>query len=591
MMEKWSHQLDFEKLGKKYGTPLYVFSPKQLHDNFCAYLKLIKDPEKIAFPIKTNPSLSVLSYLAEWGVGADAASMNEVKIAELAGIPLKKIIYNSPIATVKEHVFILERGGSIVIDSVEQLVEIDREMLNKKFTGKVFVRINPPDKKLKGYENIADWQKYTSHGLTSSKFGIQQDGIEKLLESILLPISGIHMHVGTQMDNVDTFEHLIDYLHEMTDLINQSTHHDINSINLGGGLGVPWSAKENYPTIDELGQALNQKMRSKFSYFIEPGNSLVGNTMGILTQVKNSKVTWGKKWGIIDVGSEQIISAILVNWHRQILTSDKKPLPLMGKDSIGGPLCFSGDILLPNTSLDSVKTGDYLFIQHCGSYCYAMSMSFNGRLKPALIEVDKKGDTQLVEKKEIEAFSGQVYSHNWLSHRCQTSDYESVDIEKVNQLTSVYLRTDIQKEYYSVTEVKKLDNNYNVALSINSPVDFISMPLALRIIGDLSVSIGLHYAGKKTKDMPVWGDELLLNANKQVSSLKTVYLSLRFSRIMSHRDDKNHTLLCTYSINDDAFSGTIRLRFECPLDRPENEKLIFSNDTSLENDNDSLSLN
>jgi diaminopimelate decarboxylase len=50
---------------------------------------------------------------------------------------------------------------------------------------------------------------------------------------------------------------------------------------------------------------------------------------------------------------------------------------------------------LPKTNIEHFKTGDFLFIQHCGAYCYAKSSHFNGRQYGGMFRIDK--DNQVIQ--------------------------------------------------------------------------------------------------------------------------------------------------------------------------------------------------
>ena len=61
--------------------------------------------------------------------------------------------------------------------------------------GRLFVRVNPGG--LPGYRTRSDVQRYTDHGSATSQFGIPSEELVERLAGYPLPVSGLHVHVGT----------------------------------------------------------------------------------------------------------------------------------------------------------------------------------------------------------------------------------------------------------------------------------------------------------------------------------------------------------------------------------------------------------
>lgn len=394
-MEKWSRQIDFNALGRYYGTPLYVFNEQQLHDNIKAYLRLTG--VHLLYPVKANPSLAVLTQLAEYQCGADCASAAEVHLAQQAGIPLEHIVYNTPCPDYDLVLFLLQNKAMVVVDSLEFLFHLASGLGRKRMPGKLLLRLNPglplTDK------SDGDRQSVLAHGAASSKFGIASDDL-LLLKTMPLPIHGLHLHIGSRMASVSQFVTQMNNLHEMAHYLKEKHHQPIEYLDLGGGLGISYSQNAHYPTIDELVDALNPLRQPQYHYLVEPGNSLVGNTMGLLTELKILKTLRDRRWGIVDVGCDQLINPIALKTPHQILNSRHEALPFEGADALGGPLCFAGDVLLETTDLSGVAQGDFLFIQHTGAYCYALNNHFNGRYLGGIVSMGRDGEFDYVHRPE-----------------------------------------------------------------------------------------------------------------------------------------------------------------------------------------------
>src|SRR2546429_6075691 len=75
-----------EKLVRKFGTPLYIYSQKTLTDHFLKLDRAMTGVDHlICFAVKSNSNLSVLRTLARLGSGFDIVSGGELQRVIAAG--------------------------------------------------------------------------------------------------------------------------------------------------------------------------------------------------------------------------------------------------------------------------------------------------------------------------------------------------------------------------------------------------------------------------------------------------------------------------------------------------------------------------
>lgn len=560
-MESWSKNISFELLRGKFGSPLYVFNPQQLKENVVEFCQFVGKAENIYYPVKANSAYVLLKQLHKLGCSVDCASVQEVETVLYAGFDYDQIIYNSPAPDYKLIQTLLSKGAKVVADSVNILNILSQEIRPESISGELFVRINPEI--AMEYLESQPWQEMTQHASDSSKFGIPSELVIDILADYEIPISGLHIHVGTQMDNLDVFSSALTMLHRLRNEIKIRTKHDIKTINLGGGLGIDFTESGQYPTIADYRNMLVDRLDDEITYIVEPGQALVGNTCGLLTTVKETKQIRNKKWAIVDVGSNELIKVSLLNWPHCIVDKDHNELPFEGNDAIGGPLCFAGDVLLPNTCLDSVDRGDVLFIQHTGAYCSAVSNNFNGFLKPALVIVDQQGHGQIVEEQEEHFISPAILSNKPLEnplHRYSNHGEESIlSLELIQNLSSTYLSTGANEDYFNIVSVKYIGcNTLSFDIDVKSSLGVLSMPLATRIMAE-TVIISAFYLMKRTvKDRSVWGSRFLLNSNKIIKVNKVVNFQIYISPTITEGVANSNSHLAYVSVADGRFSGVFK---------------------------------
>ena len=80
--------------------------------------------------IKANPLISIQKFLNGLGIGAEAASIPELYIAQKAGFPAEKIVFDSPVKTSADLDYAIRAGVMINADSLDELERID-ELLGK----------------------------------------------------------------------------------------------------------------------------------------------------------------------------------------------------------------------------------------------------------------------------------------------------------------------------------------------------------------------------------------------------------------------------------------------------------------------------
>jgi diaminopimelate decarboxylase len=557
-MEKWSEQLDFNAIGEQYGTPLYLFSTGQLRSNFASYVRLVRQPRNIAYPVKANPSFEVLRQLHRLGGSVDCASASEVRLAQLSGFTPDRIFFNSPAATVDEVLRLLAEGMTVVVDSREMMEPLYEALADRPLPGSMLLRVSPTIPL--EYAHAEDWQAVTAHGSAGSKFGIPAEEVVDLLSRYPLPVRGLHIHIGTQMDNTDNFVRIIGYLHELKAEIEARTMTRLDTLNLGGGLGIDFTGGDEYPTLDRFREALAAHLLPDVRYMVEPGHSLIGNTMGILTRVTAKKRMRDKSWGIVDVGSDQLIKVTLLKWPHRILTADHQPLPFEGGDALGGPLCFSGDTLLHETSLNDVEAGDHLFIQHCGAYTFSISNHFNGRLYSGMVRVDDDGSLVRCNERQSLMETPMVTTHVWDNDADARAVPEEIPLEAARRLNSNYLQEQARDDRYDISAVRRLaENKYEVTLDARAAVDFVSMPYGIRLAGDATIISIMHRFAKKEKDISIWADHLQLNCPTVIAPNRELKVVVSFSETYSR--GPKHQVLARFSLADGAFTGMFRLKF------------------------------
>lgn len=366
------------------GTPFYCYSLPTLKRHIQAFEEpLAGVAHQTCFAMKANANLSILTFMAHQGLGADVVSGGELYMAMQAGIPAAKIVYSGVGKTVAEIDMALAAGIMMFnIESSEELEVINERagILAKK--APIAIRVNP--------DVDPRTHPYISTGMEKNKFGIDIEGsVEQYLKAkdmAHVEIVGIDCHIGSQLTEVSPF---IDAVERLKALIARLSEHGITFryLDLGGGLGITYSNEEPPNPGDYCKAILDAVGGLGLTLVFEPGRVIVGNTGVLVTRVQYRKTTPKKTFIIVDAGMNDLIRPALYEaWH------EVKPVALKDGDTekadVVGPICESSDFLAKDRDLPVCTRGDLLAVMSAGAYGFTMSSNYNARPRPAEVMVD-----------------------------------------------------------------------------------------------------------------------------------------------------------------------------------------------------------
>ncbi|MGD0297510.1 MAG: diaminopimelate decarboxylase [Bryobacteraceae bacterium] len=381
-------------IAKRHGTPCYVYAAGAIVDKFNAYEKAFGAvPHQICYALKANGNLAILKLLAEAGAGFDIVSGGELfRVLKAGGVP-EKVIFSGVGKTAAELDYALEQKiRSFNCESEPELALIDSLAARRGVKARIALRVNP--------DVDASTHPYISTGLRKHKFGIDISEAEavygraKTFENLIL--EGVSCHIGSQILNIHPMLEVFDKMVALTERL-RAQGVPIRSLDLGGGLGVPYHKDETAPPIADYIHAMCQRAAGhNLEIVIEPGRSIVAEAGLLLTRVLYRKTNGEKEFVIVDAAMNDLIRPALYNSHHQIV-----PLRETGAEAIVadvvGPVCETGDFLARHREMPNVFPGDLLAICTVGAYGFVAASNYNARPRPPEILVE--GDRYRVIRK------------------------------------------------------------------------------------------------------------------------------------------------------------------------------------------------
>ena len=381
------------ELAKEYGSPLFIYSSKEIENNFLNYKKEIREKDLVCYAVKANSNIHILKLLSDLGSGFDVVSGNELQRCLLAGADRKKIVFSGVAKSHEEIKLAIESDIlSINIESVgefERIAAIAKE-LNK--TVNCALRINP-DIKIGSH-------KYIETGSKTSKFGLDKESVSKISElsksNEYINIKAVACHIGSQISDENLILKSLIYIKEIADQL-KGEGHELNFLDIGGGLGIQYKDEEKGDPKILISEVKTLLKETDYQVIVEPGRSIVGTSGILLTKVEYIKEAGEKKFAIIDAGMNDLIRPSLYEaWHK-VSEVEERDLESETYD-LAGPVCETGDILARDRSL-KLQPDDYLVFMDVGAYGSVMSSNYNSRLKPAELLITKDV-VKVIKRKE-----------------------------------------------------------------------------------------------------------------------------------------------------------------------------------------------
>lgn len=399
-------------LVEKYKTPLYVFDEELIRNNCREYVKAFKVNEngnKVAYAGKAFLTKYMCKIVKEEGLCLDVVSGGELYTAYKAGMPMENILFHGNNKTVDEVKLGIELGvGRFVVDNFYELDLIEKFCLENNKTQKIYFRVTP------GID--AHTHDYIKTGQIDSKFGFAlvngdfYKAVEKVKQYKNIELVGIHAHIGSQIFEIEPYLDEVEIMLGLVKEVNEKND-DINltEVDLGGGVGVYYTKEDKPKSISEFCEAIInktdevcKKLNIKVpTLLIEPGRSLVANagstiyTVGAIKEIKDVRTYVSVDGGMTD----NIRPSLYQAGYECAIVNKINQTGHNHKVTIAGKCCESGDILISDTEVGDIESGDILITTTTGAYGYAMASNYNKIPKNPVVFV-KDGEDILSCKRQ-----------------------------------------------------------------------------------------------------------------------------------------------------------------------------------------------
>jgi diaminopimelate decarboxylase len=316
-------------------------------------------------------------------------SGGEYARARAAGVPGERIVFSGVGKTRTEMRAALEGGiRQFNLESEPEMEALNEVALSLGTVAPVTVRVNP-DVDARTHEKIATGRK-------GDKFGIPIARASEVYARIAalpgLKAIGIDVHIGSQLTQLEPFEQAYLKVADLTARL-RAEGHEITRLDLGGGLGIPYTRSNEAPPLPvEYGQLVERTLgHLGCEIEIEPGRLISGNAGLMVSQVIYVKEGEGTRFLILDGAMNDLVRPAMYGaWHDIIPVAEAAPGVEQQLYDIVGPVCESGDTFAKGRALPPMASGDLVAFRSAGAYGAVMSSEYNTR--PLIPEVLVQGD-------------------------------------------------------------------------------------------------------------------------------------------------------------------------------------------------------
>lgn len=377
---------------RQFGTPLYIYDAERIITQVESLKKAFEGTDlKIKYASKALTNISIIKLLRKNGVGVDAVSVNEARLAMMAGVRPEDINFTPSCVDFSEIKEGVELKLSVNLDSLPALEKFGKEYGASYPCG---IRLNP--------HIMAGGNIKISTGHVNSKFGIsiqQLPQIKEIIRKYNITLQGLHIHTGSEIVETDVFMQMADIFFGIA-----KDFPALKFIDFGGGFKVAYKKGDKTTDMLSIGSRLAEKFKAfeketgkHLQLWIEPGKFLVSEAGYLVAKTTVVKETPALTFAGVDTGLNHLIRPMMYNAYHEIVNISN-PTGSLRTYTVVGNICET-DTLGSDRQLNEVREGDLLVLKNAGAYGYSMASNYNSRLRPAEVLVIN-GEAKLIRDRD-----------------------------------------------------------------------------------------------------------------------------------------------------------------------------------------------
>lgn len=369
-------------LAERRGTPCFAYRLDIARDRYDALRAVLPERAILAYAVKANPGSKLIAAFARKGSSFDCASIGELELLREACVPGSRAFFAGPGKSENELRLALAMGVRIQADGIEDLERIDAILAaeGKNEAISVSVRVHPSS-------GFAEASRIIG-GAGPSAFGVDEEDVPAFLKEAArfsrIRITGLQVFAASNELKYDRLLANHAAAFAIAEGLQRETGSLLELIDLGGGLGIPYSKAEAELDIAAFGAGLGSLLEAnpwfRGRVIVEPGRWLAGPCGVYLARVLRVKSSRGVRFVVLEGGLNHLLrplitgqafpaSAPRASGTGEAFMADESPVA----QTLAGPLCTSLD-RLGQVELPPLKPGDLVMLGQTGAYGFTEAM-------------------------------------------------------------------------------------------------------------------------------------------------------------------------------------------------------------------------
>lgn len=391
-----------EEIVKTYPTPFHIYDEKGIRENAKAVKEAFAWNKgfKEYFAVKATPNPFLIGILHEYGCGCDCSSLTELMLSNAIGINGQDVMFSSNDTPVEDYEYAAKIGAIINLDDITHIDFLEKIL--GKLPETMSCRYNPGGV-FQMSNGIMDNPGDAKYGFTTEQLFegfrmLKQKGVKHF---------GIHAFLASNTVTNEYYPQLAKQLFEVAVRLKEEIGVDIAFINLSGGVGIPYTPKQEPNDIRVIGEGVRKVYEEVLvpagmgdvAIYTEMGRFMMGPYGALVTRVIHEKHTHKEYIGV-DACAVNLMRPAMYGAYHHITVLGKEDAPCNHQYDVTGSLCENNDKFAVDRMLPEIEKGDYLVIHDTGAHGHAMGYNYNGKLRSAELLLRENGDVELIRRAE-----------------------------------------------------------------------------------------------------------------------------------------------------------------------------------------------
>jgi diaminopimelate decarboxylase len=385
---------------KKVPTPFHIYDESAIRKNaqdFYSAFSWVPGGFKNYYAVKALPNPYILEIIKEEGMGADCSSYGELVLSEAVGFKGEDIMFTSNDTPAYEYQKAKDLGAVINLDDITHIDFLKEEVGLPEL---LCFRFNPGP--LKGGNAIIGSPEEAKYGFTAEQV---LEGYQRA-KKMGVGRFALHTMVASNELNVDYFVETARILFELAAKVIKEIGLDLDFINLGGGIGIPYRPEEKAPDFF----AMSEGIKKAYDELIRPtgctprivmecGRMVIGPYGYLVSKVLHKKSIY-KDYVGLDSSMANLMRPGMYGAYHHVTVLEKETAPAQKTVDVTGSLCENNDKFAIDRRLPEIDIDDIVVIHDTGAHGHSMGFNYNAKLRSSEVLLKPDGSYEVIRRAE-----------------------------------------------------------------------------------------------------------------------------------------------------------------------------------------------